>query len=129
MPKARRTPKPNPQQTKQTAKKGPAAHSSHQQKSSNQNKNVQTTTKKNESPPPDKLVGFIEHFLGFWKEEYPNLKFWNDLLNIMMPMKALDNSQLSAVMADFSAAMREQTNFFKFHPFGSTVTGLAFQGM
>lgn len=98
----------------------------HQKRAQNPNKKPKPN--KHIVPPRDKLVDFVEHFLGFWQNEYPNPKFYHDLLNFMMPLRELDQKQLDAVLADFSAAIGQQVDFFRYHPFGSTVTGLAFRG-
>lgn len=100
------------------------------QRKTNQTKNEPkpNPSANNKTSPVDELEDFVQHFLNSWKEQYPNPKFWNDLFDFMMPFKSLDNSQLSAVMADFSAAIGQQIQYFRFHPFGSTMTGLAFRG-
>lgn len=104
----------------------PSGRQQNQQKSRRQNKIPKQQS--NEAPPTDKLVDFVDHFLDCWKGRYPNPKFWEDLLSFMTPFETLQKSQLMAVMADFGTAMGQQTDFFRFHIFGSTVTGLAFRG-
>lgn len=114
-----------PDSDKQNPNKNP---NNAQSKPLKPNKNNGKSKPRQKTPPPDKLADFMEHFLNFWKDQFPNDKFWNDLLNFMMPHKGLDNSQLRTVVGDFSSAISCQINGCKFHPFGSTVTGLAFRG-
>lgn len=76
---------------------------------------------------PRELEEFVDNFLNNWKDQFPNNKFWNDLLEFLMPHYELDKRQISAATEDFSRAFG-QTYLFQLHPFGSTLTGLAFRG-